>query len=104
MYKVDVQHQTIVSVPETSSKMASMLCQKWLTIFCQKVQNFVSLTFGPYSLVQISPAFGPNKIPDQKINFCSKFAAKLFCVTIINADIESLKSLHTFLKNICSTY
>ena len=38
--------------------MASTLCQKWLTIFCQKAQNFVY--FGPYDFVQISPACGPN--------------------------------------------
>ena len=40
------------------------------------------------------------KIPDQKINFCSKFAInlKLFHATVANADIGSLKSLHTFLE------
>ena len=38
--------------------MASTLCPKWLTIFCQKAQNFVQ--FGPYNFVQISPACGPN--------------------------------------------
>ena len=41
-----------------SSKMASTFCQKWLTIFGQKAQNFVY--FGPYDFVQISPACGPN--------------------------------------------
>ena len=38
--------------------MASTLCQKWLTIFCHKAQNFAY--FGPYDFVQISPARGPN--------------------------------------------
>ena len=38
------------------------------------------------------------KIPDRKINFRSKFTVKLFPATIANADIESLKSLRTFLK------
>ena len=38
--------------------MASTHCQKLLTIFCQKAQNFVWL--GPYEFVQISPACGPN--------------------------------------------
>ena len=38
--------------------MASTLCQKQLTIFCQKAPNFVQ--FGPYDFVQISPACGPN--------------------------------------------
>ena len=76
--------------------MASTLCQKWLTIFCQKDQNFIY--FGPYDFVQISPA-GPktyqimyeetldfqchyqqwkHKIPGRKINFWSKFAVKTF--------------------------
>ena len=35
------------------------------------------------------------KIPDRKINFCSKFAVKTLPVTVANADIGSLKSLHT---------
>ena len=38
--------------------MASTLCQKWLTIFCQKAQNFV--WFRQYDFVQISSAYGPN--------------------------------------------
>ena len=39
--------------------MASTLCQKWLTIFCQKKpQNFKKL--GPYDFVQILPVWGPN--------------------------------------------
>ena len=38
--------------------MASTLCQKLLTTFCQKAQNFVQ--FGPYDFVQISPARCPN--------------------------------------------
>ena len=64
-----------------------------LTIFLQKAQNFVR--FGPYDFVQISPAYmvqiliklygepldfqcqhQQHKVPDQKINFCSKFAIK----------------------------
>ena len=32
------------------------------------------------------------------IHFCSKFAIQLFRVTVANADIGSLKSLHTFRK------
>ena len=38
--------------------MASTLCQKLLTIFCQKVQHFV--WFRPYNVVQISPVCDPN--------------------------------------------
>ena len=50
VFELIVSHQTIVSVSETFSKMASTLCQK--------AQNFVN--FGPYAFVQISPACGPN--------------------------------------------
>ena len=56
--KLIVYHQTIVSVTEKFSKMASTLCQKSLTIFRRKAQNFVN--FGPYDFVQISPACSPN--------------------------------------------
>ena len=38
--------------------MALTLCQKWLTIFCQKVQNFAC--FRPYDFVRISATCGPN--------------------------------------------
>ena len=37
--------------------MASTHCQKLLTIFCQKAQNFQK--FGPYDFVRISSACGP---------------------------------------------
>ena len=93
--------------------MASTLCQKLLTIFCQKVQIF--LWFGPYDFVQISAAWGPNtyqimdaetldfqcphqqwlhKMPDRKI--CA-LPLKFLRATIANADIGSLKSLNTVL-------
>ena len=51
-------HRTVVFVIETSSKMASTLSQKWLTILCPKAQNFVYIF--PYNFVQISPACRPN--------------------------------------------
>ena len=110
------QHQTIVLVTETSSKMASTLRQKMLTIFCQKAQNFVF--FEPYDFVQISPVCGPNtyqimygetldshvsvsngniKCPIGKSIFAVNLPLKLFRATVTNADIRSLKSLHTFL-------
>ena len=54
---LSIKHRTIVYVTETSSKMASTLSQKYLTIFCQKAQNFVY--FLPYD-VQISIACGRN--------------------------------------------
>ena len=44
-----------------------------------------------------------HKIPDRKINFCSTFAVKLLPATVANADIGSLKSFQTFLKNVCIT-
>ena len=56
--KLIVWHQTIVSVTETSSKMASTLAQIWLTILCQEAQYFVYI--GLYDCVQISPACGQN--------------------------------------------
>ena len=34
-------------------------------------------------------------MPDLKINFCGKFAIKIFCATVANAETGSLKSLHT---------
>ena len=40
------------------SKGMPTLCQKLLTSFCQKAQNFV--WFGPYDFVKIKPACGPN--------------------------------------------
>ena len=58
VFKLLFQHQTIVYVIKTSSKMVSKLSQKWLTIFCPKAQNFVH--FVPCDFVQILPACGPN--------------------------------------------
>ena len=34
-------------------------------------------------------------MPDRKINFCSKFAIKIFRTTIADTDTGSLRSLHT---------
>ena len=72
--------------------------------------------FGPYDFVQISPACGPTiyqimygaeetldfRCQHHQLNiklpiFAVNLMLKLFCVTVANADIESLKSLHTFL-------
>ena len=36
IFKSIVEHQTVVSITEASFKMASTLCQKWLTIFVKK--------------------------------------------------------------------
>ena len=51
-----VKHETIVSATKTSFKMASTLCQKWLTIFCQKALCSSDLTI----FVQISSTCGTN--------------------------------------------
>ena len=65
-------------------------------IFGQKAQNFVY--FG-LRLVQISPAFGPDRYQimygETLLLSVSAFSDRTFYVTITDADIESLKSLHT---------
>ena len=58
VFWLSFQHQTIVYVIETSSKMASTLSHKCLTIFCQTAQNFVY--FVPCDFVKILPACGPH--------------------------------------------
>ena len=114
VFELIFYHQIIVSVTETSSKIASTLCQKFLTIFF--VKKHVVVWFGPYDFVQISPACGPNtyqimygetldfqcqhqQCPIWKSIFAVNLPLKLFRATVDNADIGNLKSLHTFLKN-----
>ena len=58
VFQLILWRQTIVYVTETSSNMASTHSQKWLTIFCQKAQNFSY--FVPNDFDQISPACVPN--------------------------------------------
>ena len=58
VFELIFQHQTIVSVTETSSKMASTLSKVVNHFFCHKAQNFV--WSGLYDFVQISQACGPN--------------------------------------------
>ena len=93
-----------VYLTETSSKMASTLLQKLLTIFGQKAQN--SVYFVLYDFVEISSACGPNtfgeildlqkiKCPIGKPIFVVNFPLKIFRTTIANDDTESLMSLHT---------
>ena len=90
--------------------MASTLCQKLLITFCH------FLWFGSYDFVQISPSCDPNTYQiiyggtldfqyhyqqwqhkmQQKINiFAVNLPLKLFLATVANADMGSLKSLHT---------
>ena len=76
--------------------------------------------FRPYDFVQILPECGPNtynvwrdlrlpmsasamvtKMPDRENQvFAVNLPLKLFRATVASADIESQKSLHTFLKNV----
>ena len=91
-------------------------------IFGRKAQNFVK--FGPYDFVLISPACGPNtyqirygetldfqcqhqqwniKYPIGKSIFTVNLPLKLFPATVVNADIGSLKSLHTLFTSIWTT-
>ena len=107
---------TTISVTETSFKMASTHCQKWLTIFCQKAQNYV--LFAQYDFAQISTACGLKhlaimywetfdtdvsissyniKYPIGKSIFAVNLPSELFRVTVANADIGSIKSLHTLI-------
>ena len=78
-------------------------------VSCQKAQNFMS--FGLCDFVQISPACGPNtyyvwrdfRLPMSALatvagkSFNGKFTVfdQVFFITIADADIGSLKSLHT---------
>ena len=58
LYQI-LKHHEIVSLAETSFKMALTICQKCLifeTAFCKKAQNFVQ--FGSSDFDQISPACG----------------------------------------------
>ena len=59
--------------------MASTPCQKFLTISCQKAQNFV--WFGSYDFVQITPACGPNTSQIM-------YGEKTFNVSINNGNIK----------------
>ena len=88
--------------------------QKWLTIFCQKAQKFcIVRTFVVQILIKwckerlwtsnVSISNDNIKCPIGKSIFCSNFAIKTFRATVANADLGSLKFLHTFLKNVCTT-
>ena len=44
------------------------------------------------------------KYPIEKSIFAANLPLKLFPATVANANIGSLKSLHTFLQNVCTTY
>ena len=60
------------------------------TVFCHhKAQNFVY--FGPYDLVQISPACGPNMY--------NKVQGKIALLRSIYGNCTSKKLFKTFLKN-----
>ena len=82
--------------------MASTLCQNGWPFFYQKRSKFCTVRT---NFVQILTACGPNtyqiwyiKYPIGKSIFAVNLLLKLFLATVANADIGSLKSLHTFLK------
>ena len=88
VFKLLFSHQKIVYVIGSSSKRASELSQKRLSIFCQKAQSFVY--FVSCDFLQISPACGSNT---KKSNFAVNMQLKHFRATVANANSESLKSL-----------
>ena len=90
-----------------------------LTIFCQKstkfcivrtlwfYSNFTSM-WSKYTnqiiLINNSISNGKIKCPIGKSILAANLPLKLFRATVAYADIGSLKSLHTFLKNVCTIY
>ena len=50
----------------------------------------------------VSISNGNIKCVIEKSVFAANLPLKLFRATVANADIGSLKSLHTFLKNVCT--
>ena len=92
--------------------MASTLCQKLLTIFDKKhkilygsdhTTLFKSPACGPttYQIMYgeiVSISNGNIKCPIGKLIFALNLPLKLFRTTVVNADIGSLRSLHTFLN------
>ena len=97
--------------------MASTLCQKWLTIFGKKLK--ILYTSRPYHFIRISSACRPDtyqicmerlytfsvsisndnvKCPIGNSVFAVNLPLKLLRAIVVNADVGSLKSLHTFLS------
>ena len=116
--KLIVKHQTIVSVTEASSKIASTLCQKYLTVFCQKLKivycsnKKVLFTFHQHVLQillkimweelttsNISISNGNIKYPTKKLIFAVNLPSELFLTTTVtNADtvIENWTKIEWF--------
>ena len=117
VFKLICKHQTIVSVAETSSKMTSTLCQELLTIFLSKSTKFCMVQtirfcsnstsmWSKYHIIygesldfQCQHHNANIKCPIGKSIFAINLPLKLFRATIANADLGSLKSLHTFLED-----
>ena len=97
--------------------MASTFCQKLFTIFCQKAQylycldHMILFKFHQHEVqilikycmdrlwtFNVSINNGNIKCLIGKIIFPINLPLKLFCGNAANADIGSLKSLHTFLN------
>ena len=107
VFRLVLKHRLLFISQKTSFKMALTLSQKLLTIFCQKVPNFVY--FEPFDFVKISPACGPKtyqfrivgisnsniKCPIGKWIFVINLELKIFRAIVANAIIWSLKALPT---------
>ena len=55
-----------------------------------------------FKTYNVSISNGNTKCPIGKSLFAVNLPFKLFRATVANADIGSLKSLHTFLKTVCT--
>ena len=62
VYKLIVKYQTIVLVTETSSKMASILCQKLLSIFLSKSIRFSTAIQFCSNFTNMWPKHLPNNV------------------------------------------
>ena len=99
---ISILTSTVVSVTETFSKIASKFCMVQTIRFCS---NFTSM-WSKYLWnnvwrdldFSVSISNGNMKCPIRKSIFTVNLPSKLFCATVANADIERVKSLHTFLK------
>ena len=104
VFNLKFQHQTIVYVKGTSSKMASTLCQKWFTTFLSKSSKILYSSdhtmlfkFHQHVVQMLININGNIKCPIGKSIFAVNWPLNRFRATIANTDIESQKYLHTFL-------
>ena len=65
--------------------------------------NTYQMMFGETYTSNVSISNGNIKCPIGKSIFVVKLPLKLIPATVAIADVESIKSLHTFLKHVCTT-